>query len=354
MGIFSEIDAWGAEQVVFWSEPAVGYRGIIVVHDTTLGPGMGGTRYWNYETDEDALRDALLLARAMTYKAALAGLDSGGGKSVILGDNRRPDRDALFRAHGRAVASLGGRYIAAEDVGTSAEDMAIVLRETEFVAGLRDRSGDPSPLTALGVAEAIRAGASERYGDGSLDGLHVAVQGLGAVGSKLCSILAGEGARLTITDIDPARVQATVERLGVDAVAPGDVYDVEADVFAPCALGGVINDDTVPRLRAGIVAGAANNQLGKPRHEAALRERGILYVPDYVGNAGGLISIYGERHGWNRSRARRKVKEIFGTLCRIFALARREGTMPGAAANRLAENRLAAARNTPSPAGSRE
>ena len=353
MEIFREIDARGAEQVVFWSEPAAGYRGIIVVHDTTLGPGMGGTRYWNYATDEAALRDALLLARAMTYKAALAGLDSGGGKSVILGDSRRADRGALFRAHGRAVASLGGRYIAAEDVGTSAEDMAIVLRETEFVAGLRDRSGDPSPLTALGVAQAIRAGCSERYGDGSLEGLRVVVQGLGAVGSRLCGILAREGARLTVTDIDTARVQATAGRLGADAVAPGDVYGVEADVFAPCALGGVINDETVPRLRVGVVAGAANNQLAEPRHEAALRERDILYVPDYVGNAGGLISIYGERHGWSPSRSRRKVAEIFGTLCRIFALARRDGTMPGAAANRLAEERLAAGRNAPLPAGSR-
>ncbi len=352
MEFFREIEALGVEQVAFWSEPAVGYRGIMAVHDTTLGPGMGGTRFWDYATDAEALRDVILLARAMTYKAAMAGLDSGGGKSVILGDNRRQDREALFLAHGRAVASLGGRYIAAEDVGTSAADMAFVRRETEFVAGLHGRSGDPSPLTAFGVAQAIRAAACERYGDGSLDGARVSVQGLGSVGAHLCEILAGEGARLTVTDIDAGRVERIVRRLGANAVAPEEIYDVEADVFAPCALGGVINDDTIPRLRVDIVAGAANNQLRERRHEVALRERGILYVPDYVGNAGGLINIYGERHGWSRQRARGKVTRIFDTVCRIFAFARSKATTPGAAADRIAEDRLAAARGAASPTGS--
>ncbi len=353
MEVFREIEARGVEQVVFWSEPAVGYRGIIAVHDTTLGPGMGGTRFWDYATDEDALRDVVLLARAMTYKAALAGLDSGGGKSVILGNNRRSDREALFLAHGRAVASLGGRYIAAEDVGTSADDMEFVRRETEFVAGLHGRSGDPSPLTAYGVAQAIRAAASERYGNGSLEGIRVSVQGLGNVGAHLCEILAEEGARLTVTDIDAGRVDRVVQRLRAEAAAPEDIYDVEADVFAPCALGGVINDETIPRLRVDIVAGGANNQLRERRHEGELRERGILYAPDYVGNAGGLISIYGERRGWSRERARGKVAEIFDTLCRVFGLARSEGTTPADAADRLAEERLSAARSAASSEGSR-
>ena len=348
MDVFREIEALGAEQVAFWSEPAAGYRGIIAVHDTTLGPGMGGTRFWDYATHEEALRDVILLARAMTYKAAMAGLDSGGGKSVILGDNRRSDREALFLAHGRAVASLGGRYIAAEDVGTSADDMEFVRRETEFVAGLHGRSGDPSPLTAFGVAQAIRAAACERYGDGSLDGARVSVQGLGSVGAKLCEILVEEGARLTVTDIDGERVERIVRRLRAQAVAPEEIYDAQADIFAPCALGGVINDETIPRLQVDIVAGAANNQLRHRRHDEALRERGILYVPDYVGNAGGLINIYGERRGWSRARARAKVAEIFDTLCRVFALARSEATTPGAAADCLAEDRLAAARSAAS------
>ena len=342
--IFDRLEDRGHEQVTFWSEPAVGYRGIIAIHDTSLGPAMGGTRFWSYATDDKALSDALLLARAMTYKAAVAGLEVGGGKSVILGDNRVTDREPIFRAHGRAVESLGGRYIAAEDVGTSVDDMEFVRQETQFVTGLHGRSGDPSPLTALGTLQAIRAAATEVYGDGSLNGTHVAVQGLGNVGFHLCELLADEGSRLTVTDIDQERVARVVDLFSADSVAPEDIYSVDADIFAPCALGAVINDDTVPRLKVDVVAGAANNQLAEPGHEHELQSRGILYAPDYVGNAGGLINIYGELRGWALDRSREKVEEIFGTLCKIFALAREDHTTPAAAADRIAEERIDAAR----------
>ena len=342
--LFDRLEDHGHEQVTYWSEPDVGYRGIIAVHDTSLGPAMGGTRFWDYPTEEEALADVLQLARAMTYKAAAAGLDSGGGKSVILGDNRRKERAALFRAHGRAVESLGGRYIAAEDVGTSVDDMEFVREETRFVTGLHGRSGDPSPLTAFGTLQAIRAAATEVYGDGSLGGTRVTVQGLGSVGYHLCELLTEEGARLTVTDIDQPRIDQVTRLFSAKAVAPDQIYSVDADVFAPCALGSVLNDDTIPALKVGVVAGAANNQLAEPRHGDELQRRGILYAPDYVGNAGGLINIYGELHGWSLDQARKKVGEIFETLCRVFELARKGGMTPAVAADRLAEERLQAAR----------
>ncbi len=343
MEIFERLEEHGHEQVMFWSEPDVGYRGIIAVHDTSLGPAMGGTRFWHYDTEEEALVDVLRLARAMTYKAAAAGLDCGGGKSVILGDNRTKKRELIFRAHGRAVQAMGGRYIAAEDVGTSVDDMEFVRKETAFVTGLHGRSGDPSPLTAFGTLQAIRAAATEFYGDGSLDGTHITVQGLGNVGYHLCELLAEEGARLTVTDIDQARVERTIREFSAEGVAPDDIYGVDADIFAPCALGSVINDETIPLLKVDIVAGAANNQLAEPRHGDELHRRGILYAPDYVGNAGGLVNIYGELQGWDLDRAREKVSEIFGTMCRVFEIARRSDVTPSVAADRLAEERIRAA-----------
>ena len=334
----------GHEQLLFHHEPEAGYAGIIAVHDTSLGPAMGGTRFWNYDAEEDAVADVLRLSRAMTYKAAMAGLEAGGGKAVIIGDNRRPDREALFRAHGRAVQSLGGRYITAEDVGTSADDMEFVRLETGFVTGLHGKSGDPSPMTALGTQRAIRAAATEAYGDGTLDGLRVAVQGLGNVGMRLCELLSKAGARLVVTDIDSARVMRAVDSFSAEAVDQEAIYSVDADVFAPCALGGVIRDETIPLLKVGIVAGAANNQLAEPRHAEALRRRGILYAPDYVGNAGGLISIYGELRGWESSRALQKVRAIFETMKRVFEFSRAKDVDPASAADRMAEECIREAR----------
>lgn len=344
--VFEVMSEGDHEQLVIWSEPEVGYRGIIAVHDTTMGPALGGTRFWDYASDREAVVDALRLARGMTYKAAITGLNLGGGKSVIWGDNRTKDREMIFRAHGRAVESLQGRYITAEDVGTSPDDMEFVAMETAHVAGLVGRSGDPSPVTAFGVFRGIKACAAIEYGDDSLAGRHVAVQGLGHVGYYLCEDLVQEGAKLTVTDIDPERVQKVVDAFGAKAVEPDAIYDVSADVFAPCALGAVINDDTIDRLDVDIVAGGANNQLATSGvHGLGLHERGILYAPDYVINAGGLINVYGELKGWSRERSKRKAGDIYNTLLRIFDLAKSERIPTETAANRVAEERLRQARH---------
>jgi leucine dehydrogenase len=282
MQIFDLMSERKHEQLVLWSEPELGYKGIIAIHDTTMGPALGGTRFWSYETDEAAVVDALRLSRGMTYKAAITGLNLGGGKSVIIGDNKTKDREMIFRTHGRAVDSLKGRYITAEDVGTSPEDMEFVHMETEHVVGMLGRSGDPSPVTAYGVYRGIKACAAFRYGSDSLEGKHVAVQGVGHVGYYLCEDLAAEGAKLTVTDLDKERVQRVVDDFGATAVEHDEIYGVEADVFAPCALGAVVNDDTLEVFKFDIVAGAANNQLARSHHGEAIEKKNILYAPDRV------------------------------------------------------------------------
>jgi len=341
MKIFEALGDRGHEQLVFWSEPELGYRGIIAIHDTTLGPALGGTRFWHYDTDEAAIIDALRLSRGMTYKAAVTGLNLGGGKSVIVGDNRTASREMIFRAHGRAVESLGGRYITAEDVGTSVDDMDYVRMETDSVVGLRGRSGDPSPVTAYGTYMGIKASAHHRNGSDSLDGQHVLVQGLGNVGYHLCEMLHEEGARLTVTDIDSERIARVTHDFGATAVGTEEIYGIDADIFAPCALGAVLNDDTLKVLKTPIVAGAANNQLAEARHGRAVLEKGIVYAPDYVINAGGLINVYGELNEWNPERAKLQAGDIYHTLLRIFDRAQDEGIPTNEAADRLAEQRLA-------------
>lgn len=345
MKLFDLMAEGGHEQVVFWSEPELGYRGIIAIHDTTLGPALGGTRFWNYASDEEAVADVLRLAQAMTYKAAIAGVNLGGGKSVIMGDNRTSSREMIFRAHGRAVESLGGRYITAEDVGTSVDDMEFVRMETDSVVGIYGRSGDPSPVTAYGTYHGIRACAERVYGSPSLEGRHIAVQGVGQVGYHLCGFLADEGALLTVTDIDEGRIARVRDDFGAQVVAPEEIYGLDADIFAPCALGAVVNDDTLMVLGVDIVAGSANNQLAEPRHGQELHQRNILYAPDYVINAGGLINVYGELHDWRAERSKRKAEEIFKTLLRIFELAGNEGVPTAAAADRLAQERILSARH---------
>ncbi|HUG41934.1 MAG TPA: Glu/Leu/Phe/Val dehydrogenase [Longimicrobiales bacterium] len=340
MPIFEQIEQHEHEQVVICYEPAAGYKGIIAIHNTTLGPALGGTRFWNYRNDEEAFTDALRLARGMTYKAATAGLNLGGGKAVILGDPKVKRREAIFRAHGRFVESLKGRYITAEDVGTSVEDMDYVHMETEYVTGLAGRSGDPSPVTAYGTYRGIKACAKDRYGSDDLDGVTVAVQGVGHVGYYLCEDLAAEGAKLIVTDIDAERVRRVVDDFGAKAVAPDDIYDVDAQVFAPCALGAVVNDDTLEEFSFDIIAGAANNQLAEERHGKVLMERDILYAPDYVINAGGLINVYGELNGWTAERSKRKAGEIYDTLDQLFELAKEQGIPTSEAADRLAERRI--------------
>jgi leucine dehydrogenase len=340
MEIFERMGKHEHEQIVFWSEPEFGYRGIIAIHDTTLGPALGGTRFMNYDSDQDAIVDALRLSRGMTYKAAVAGLNLGGGKSVIIGDNRTRNREMIFRAHGRAVESLGGRYITAEDVGTSPDDMEFVLMETEHVTGIMGRSGDPSPVTAHGVFSGIRAAAMHRWGSDDLTGRKVAVQGLGHVGYHLCQDLHEAGAELIVTDIDPARVQMVVDDFDAAAVGPDDIYAVDAEIFAPCALGAVINDDTLKVFKFEIICGAANNQLARTRHGPAVDDAGILYGPDYVVNAGGLINVYGELNNWSPERGKRKSTEIYATCLEIFELAEQEAIPTAEAADRIAIQRV--------------
>jgi leucine dehydrogenase len=342
MKIFDTVAEMGHEQVVLCHDESSGYRGIMAIHSTMLGPALGGTRFWQYGSDEEAIVDALRLARGMTYKNAVAGLNLGGGKSVIIGDNRTTDREMLFRAHGRFVESLGGRYITAEDVGTSTADMDYVHMETDYVTGLAGRSGDPSPVTAHGVFRAIQASARHRWGSDDLAGRKVLLQGCGHVGYYLAKELHQAGARLIATDIDDERVKRVVQDFGAEAVETDGIYSAEADIYAPCALGAVINDQTIPRLKVEIVAGAANNQLQEPRHGDKLEEMGVLYAPDYVANAGGVINVYSELAGWSSARAFRKADEIYDTVLRVFSIAKEDGVPTHEAADRLAEQRIAA------------
>jgi leucine dehydrogenase len=340
MQIFDTIASMGHEQVVLCHDPAAGYRGIIAIHSTILGPALGGTRFWSYASDDEAVVDALRLARGMTYKNAVAGLNLGGGKSVIIGDNKTKHRELLFRAHGRFVESLGGRYITAEDVGTSTADMDYVHMETKNVSGLAGRSGDPSPVTAHGVFRAIQASAKERWGKDDVANRTVAVQGCGHVGYYLAKELHESGAKLIVTDIDAERVKRVVAEFGARPVAPDEIYGVQAEIFAPCALGAIINDKTIPQLKVQIVAGAANNQLLEERHGDTLEQKGILYAPDYVANAGGVINVYSELAGWTSARAFRKADEIYDTVLKVFSIAKADKVPTYQAADRLAEQRI--------------
>jgi leucine dehydrogenase len=336
------MQAHGYEQLALCHDKASGLKAIIAIHDTTLGPALGGCRMWNYDSEQAAIEDALRLARGMTYKSAVAGLNLGGGKSVIIGDARTGKTEALLRAFGRFVQSLRGRYWTAEDVGTSVEDIEVIRQETAFVAGTAGQggSGDPSPATAYGVYRGIRASLKEKTGRESLEGRVVAIQGVGHVGLCLAGLLHEAGAKLIISDIYEDRVQAAVAEYGARAVRPEDIYDCECDVFSPCALGAVINSGTVPRLRCAVVAGAANNQLAGEEDGDALEARGILYAPDYVINAGGVINVADELQGYNRDRAYRKIGQIGDNLTKVFALAR-ERTIPSyRAADLVAQERI--------------
>jgi leucine dehydrogenase len=332
------------EQVVSCVDEATGYHGLIAIHSTALGPAVGGARFWSYASEADAITDALRLARGMSYKNAFAGIPFGGGKSIIIGDNRRMDREMIFRAHGRFVETLGGRYITAEDVGTSTSDMEYVRLETRHVAGLANRSGDPSPVTAHGVFKAIQASAKFRWGADDLTGRTVAIQGCGNVGYYLAKELHQAGARLVATDMNQDRLRRVHDEFDAVAMPPEEIYGVEADIFAPCALGGIINDQTIPQLKVEIVAGAANNQLLEARHGSALEERGILYAPDYVANAGGIINGCIELLGWDRSYTLRRVRQIYDKLLMVFETAKAEKIPTREAADRLAERRLQTAR----------
>ena len=343
MKLFDTLAGMGHEEVVLCSDPSCGYRGILAVHSTKLGPALGGTRFWNYATDEEAITDALRLSRGMTYKNAVAGLNLGGGKSIIIGDNRTRNRENIFRAHGRFVESLGGRYITAEDVGTSTADMDFVHMETGHVAGLAGKSGDPSPVTAHGVFRAIQASAKHCWDSDDLNGKTISIMGCGHVGHYLAKELNAAGAKLIVSDIDPERAKKVAAETGARVVDGDAIFSADADIFAPCALGGIINDRTIPMLKVEIISGGANNQLLEERHGDILTEKGILYAPDYVANAGGVINVYGEVSGWDAQRALDKADDIYDTVLKVFEISKREGIPTYKAADRLAEQRLAAA-----------
>jgi leucine dehydrogenase len=343
MKLFESIQSLGHEQVVTCYDKASGYRGIIAIHDTTLGPALGGTRFWNYASEEEAYFDVLRLSRGMTYKNAVAGLNLGGGKAVIIGDPTTANRELIFRAHGRFVESLGGRYVTAEDVGTSPADMDYVQMETAYVAGLATKSGDPSPVTAHGVFRSIEASAQWRWGSSSLAGRTIVVQGVGHVGYYLCKELHAAGARLVVSDIRKEKVDQVVKEFGARATTDAGVFAEKGDIFAPCALGAIINDETIPQLTVEIICGGANNQLLDPKkHGEALARRNVLYAPDFVANAGGVINVYSELAGWSHERAMRKADAIFDTVLGVYEIARDQGIQTWQAADTLAERRLAA------------
>jgi leucine dehydrogenase len=329
------------EKVVLWSDERSGYRGIIAIHSTALGPAVGGTRFWNYESDELATLDALRLSRGMSYKNTLAGLPFGGGKSVIIGDHRRQDREQIFRAHGRFVEMLGGKYITGEDVGTTPADMEVVSRETRYVGGLPAKSGNPSPKTAFGVFRAMQACAMQRWGTDDMSGRTVAIQGCGSTGYYLAENLHAAGARLIVCDVDPASVRKVADQFGAKTVEPLEIFAVEADVFAPCALGGILNNETIPRLKVEIVVGSANNQLLDNSHGETLAQLGILYAPDYVANSGGIINGCRELLGWNESDTTQKISGIYERMQTLLGLAEREGIPPFKAADALARKLIA-------------
>src|SRR5690606_4340607 len=348
MEVFSSPAFDEHEQVVFFFDRGSGLRAIIALHDTTLGPALGGCRMWPYATEADAITDVLRLSKGMTFKAAMADLPYGGGKTVIMGDPRTDKSEALFRALGRAVDSLGGRYYTGEDVGTSPQDMDWAGEETPYVLG-RTRggsSGDPSPVTARGVWFGIRAAVRHKLQRNDLEGVRVAVQGLGHVGYNVARLLAQDGARLIVADLDQARVERAADELGAKVASVEAILSTECDVLAPCALGGVLNDDTIPRLACRIVAGAANNQLLEDRHGTELHRRGILYAPDYVINAGGLINIALELEpgGYDRARALGRVEAIGTTLAEVFERSAQTGLPPHEVADRVARERIAAGR----------
>jgi leucine dehydrogenase len=344
MNPFDAFKMQGHEQLVLGQDPGCGYFGIIAIHDTTLGPALGGTRVWQYASTADAVTDALRLAKGMTYKSAVAGLNLGGGKAVIIADPHRPDREALFRAHGRLVHSLAGRYITAADVGTSPMDMEHVRLETPHAAGLLGQSGDPSPVTGFGVYCAMKASAKEAWGSDSLAGKTVAVQGVGKVAHGLMTLLRRDGAKLVVADIDAEKTAKAAAEFGATIVDTVAITTAACDIFSPNALGATIDDAFLAGLRAPVICGGANNQLAEPRHGDELARRGIVYAPDYVANGGGVINIYGELNGWPESRARQKASEIYDTTTRVFAIARRDGVPTYVAADRLAEERLAVVR----------
>ena len=343
--IFESISKTEHEEVVFCQNKDAGLKAIIAIHNSVLGPALGGLRMWPYATEQDALNDVLRLSRGMTYKAAVSGLNLGGGKAVIIGDPSKDKSEALFRSFGRFVNSLNGRYITAEDVGIDVNDMEHVYRETEFVTGVHQvhgGSGDPSPFTAFGTLQGLMAAMQVQFGNEDIGNYSFAVQGVGHVGMEYVKLLSERGAKVFVTDIHKDLVQRAVDDYGAEAVAADEIYDVDADVYSPCALGGTVNESTLERLKCTIICGAANNQLATNEIGDEVQRRGILYAPDYAVNAGGLMNVSLEIDGYNRERAMRMLRTIYFNLGRIFEISQRDGIPTYKAADRMAEERITA------------
>jgi leucine dehydrogenase len=341
---FEKLYSMGHEEVIFFSDSTCGLKAIVAIHDTTLGPALGGTRMWPYASEEEAIEDVLRLSRGMTYKAAVSGLNLGGGKAVIIGDPRTDKSEALFRSYGRFIESLNGRYITAEDVNINVEDIEHTYTETGFAVGvakIHGGSGNPAPYTALGVFRGLEASCMKTYGDRSVRGKTVALQGVGSVGFELAKLLDRSGARIIYTDINEQNIQRMKDEISAaEFVGTEEIFDVNCDIFSPCALGASINDDTIPRLKCKIVCGPANNQLAEDRHGRVLKDKGILYAPDYLINAGGLMNVSIEFEGWNDGKSRRMIDTIYDKTLEIFAISDEQNIPVNQAADVMAERRL--------------
>jgi leucine dehydrogenase len=341
--VIAQMSKYNHEQLLFCNDNATGLKAIIAVHNTVLGPALGGTRMWTYNNEMEALNDVLRLSRGMTYKNSISGLNLGGGKAVIIGDSRSMKSEAYFRRFGKFVNSLAGKYITAEDVGISPVDMQWVSQETDHVVGLPGKSGDPSPVTARGTYVGMKACAKEVYGSDSLAGKKIAVQGVGHVGEYLVESLAKENAEIYISDIHEPTLIRIADKYGAKVVAPDEIYDIDMDIYAPCALGGTVNDDTLSRLKCSIIAGAANNQLkNEDIHGRAVMERGIVYAPDFALNAGGVINCFSEVEGLSSRWALGKADDIYNTVSEIIKRAAKENVPAYQIANKMAEERIEA------------
>ncbi len=346
-GVFQQITKMGHEQVLFCYDEPTGLKAIIAVHDTTLGPSLGGTRFWNYATDEEAITDVLRLSRGMTYKSSISGINLGGGKAVIIGDRNKLGNEGFWRRYGQFVNSLGGKYYTAEDVGTSPQDMAFVQKETNYVAGIEGVGGDPSPVTAYGVYLGLKASAKKAWGTDNLTGRKILVEGVGHVGTYLVEHLTKDGAEVLITDIDNSRLKAVNEKFSATVVSPAAALDQDIEIYAPCALGSTLNSANIERLKAIIIAGAANNQLADELvHGEMIKDRGLLYAPDFMINAGGVINCYCEldENGYDRKLAMDLTEKIYDRTLDIYNKAEEENITSHKAALRIAEERIAAAK----------
>ncbi len=343
--VIGQMLQYNHEQILFCNDNDTGLKAIIAVHNTVLGPSLGGTRMWNYNNEMEALHDVLRLSRGMTYKSSVAGLNLGGGKAVIIGDAKKIKSEALLRRFGKFVNSLGGKYITAEDVAMSSRDMEIIRMETPYVSGLPENmggSGDPSPVTAYGVYVSMKASAKEVFGTDSLNGKKVLVQGIGNVGAHLVEHITKEGAKVYIHDINEERLKMVAKQNNAEIVNPDSMFDLDIDIYAPCALGATVNDDTLAKLKCSIICGAANNQLANEIvHGEAVKNKGILYAPDFVVNAGGIINVFYELGGYNRDRAMKHAEQIYNTTWNVIQTAKTENIPTYMAANRLAEKRIA-------------